>query len=124
MRNLIVSKADTSSCFGWVQNHPNGESVVGEIRCNKRVGPILQDWIELGPYTEISEVSSVETRIYEDTKIKLHFAYFKTLEGERVTCFRDLPHRCEEFGGGGDEEKDPFVKVIVHQQEGGKGGEL
>jgi acylphosphatase len=109
-RAAIVAKADELNCFGWTQNVPggaeNGENaVVGEARCSKARGPLLQQWLEQGPYPEQASVGDVAIKVYEDTKIKLHFSHFKILQDERVTCFREEPHVCDEFkarGGAGE----------------------
>ena len=54
----------------------------------------------------------MKTRVYEDTKIKLHFSHFKVLDGKRETCFREEPHCCKDLCEG--KEADPFVKVFEH----------
>ncbi|GMH68237.1 hypothetical protein TrLO_g10146 [Triparma laevis f. longispina] len=84
----LLELATSNSCFGWSQTTPT--SVVGEFRCPKTPGLALQIQVEsLG----------AQIKVYEDTKIKLHFSRFKELSEERVTCFKDEPHKC---GGGGD----------------------
>ena len=32
--------------------------------------------------------------VYADTKIRLHFTYFKVLDPDRNTCFLQAPHKC------------------------------
>ncbi|GMI21249.1 hypothetical protein TeGR_g11822, partial [Tetraparma gracilis] len=117
MRAAIQAKADALSCFGWAQNVPGGgpgggDAVVGEARCGKRAGAEMRDFVEKGLYPAGSQVDGAEIRVYDDTKIKLHFSHFKILDDGRVTCFRDQPHMCkaeegagagEGGGGGGDE---------------------
>ena len=120
----ITAKADEYSCFGWVQPQPTTTSIVGELRCNKRVGPIILNWIEKALWVEEDKVAHVtvervSTKVYEDTKIKLHFSHFKTLDAERVTCFRDPPHCCEGckdsyVEGGADGEGNVFVRHTHH----------
>lgn len=44
------------------------------------------------------------SKIYEDTKIRLHFSTFKVLEDNRDTCFVDPPHQCLEFVKNPQEE--------------------
>ena len=110
-RDHIVRLADSSSCFGWVQNVISStgvQSVAGEVRCNKFAGPALQQALEKGPHPPLAVVKGVQVRVYEDTKIKLHFSHFKKLDDKRITCFRDEPHCCEDIcgpkameGGGG-----------------------
>ena len=111
-RDHIIRLADKSSCFGWVQNFQSSsssvQSVVGEVRCNKVVGPLLQSSLEKGPYPPEAKVEDVQVRVYEDTKIKLHFSHFKKLDDARVTCFRDEPHCCEDICGQDTERaKEP-----------------
>mmetsp|Transcript_11913 Transcript_11913/g.15585 ORF Transcript_11913/g.15585 Transcript_11913/m.15585 type:complete len:160 (+) Transcript_11913:102-581(+) len=93
-RDATKEAAENLGCFGWVQNTDLG-TVVGEARCSKKMGPELQAWLKKGP--QEAEVTDVHFKDYEDTKIKLHFSHFKILEDERKTCFRDMPHQCEEY---------------------------
>jgi len=100
-RKSITKKADQYNCFGWTQNQVDEldqsiQKVVGEVRCNKKTGPIVEEFIKTN-FPEGAEVTSVETKVYDDTKIKLHFSHFKTLVSERETCFRDEPHMCLDF---------------------------
>jgi hypothetical protein len=46
-----------------------------------------------------NETSIEETIIkeYRDSKIKLHFSHFKILVEDRITCFRNQPHQCEDL---------------------------
>ena len=102
----LVDQADDLACFGWVQSTAVG-TVVGEGRCNKRAGPILREWLERGAHPAGVSVSGVDFKLYEDTKIKLHFSHFKVLEPSRLTCFQAPPHQCPPehmippSGGGG-----------------------
>lgn len=89
----IVDKADDYACFGWVQHAAAGR-VVGEVRCNKRLGPEFRKWLEHGPWPRGADVSRADFHVYEDTKIKLHFSHFKVLPDQRLTCFRTSPHAC------------------------------
>ena len=84
----IQAKADELGCFGWVQ--PKGGMFVGEVRCNKAKGPVMQQWLQ-----ESSGADIANFKVYEDTKIRLHFSHFKILEEGRDTCFLDPPHQCE-----------------------------
>ena len=87
----IREKADEYSCFGWAQQ-PIDRSIVivGEVRCNKHRGKQMGSWMRrLGTNVTLME--------YPDTKIKLHFSYFKLVDKRRITCFRDQPHQCPEF---------------------------
>ena len=91
-RKSTQEKADELACFGWVQNTASN-TVVGEARCGKRAGPRLQKWLEQGPSS--ATVTRAHVKVYEDTKIKLHFSDFAILDDERKTCFRDQgPHSC------------------------------
>jgi acylphosphatase len=87
-------EADRLGCFGWIQKTKAG-SLVGEARCNKVQGPKYQEWLEKGSHG--ASISSFETKVYHDTKIRLHFSKFRILEESRDTCFLDLPHQCPEF---------------------------
>ncbi|CAM9621729.1 unnamed protein product [Chrysoparadoxa australica] len=89
-----VAAAEEIGCFGWVQNSARG-TIVGEARCSKQNGPKFVDFLNAGPPGAVIE--TVETKIYEDTKIKLHFSHFKALEDTRKTCFKDAPHQCPDF---------------------------
>jgi hypothetical protein len=108
MRKHVVALADKYSCFGWVQNvkGDSGDEVVGEVRCAKKYGPLVQEALESGPYPPKASVSGTEIKVYQDTKIKLHFSHFKILNDERKTCFRDQPHQCKEFKEGGESGAD------------------
>jgi hypothetical protein len=87
-------EADLLGCFGWIQKSSRN-TLVGEARCNKIQGPKFQEWLSHGPNGV--GVSNFETKIYSDTKIRLHFSAFKVLEDSRDTCFLDQPHQCPEF---------------------------
>lgn len=87
----IQDSADDLGCFGWVQESARG-CLVGEARCSKSNGPKFESWLKSG-YTAAS-IDNVEIKIYEDTKIRLHYAYFKILDKSRNTCFLDRPHMC------------------------------
>jgi len=91
--------ADDLKCFGWVQTltQPTNQktaslTLVGEARCMKENGRKFQQWLE----TEVNTTPSakLDLRVYEDTKIRLHFTYFKVLDPRRDTCFVDFPHKC------------------------------
>lgn len=88
----IQQKADDLGCFGWVQESNRG-NLVGEARCSKNNGPKLEKWLKAGH--PAASVDGMEVKVYEDTKIRLHYAYFKILDKSRDTCFLDLPHMCE-----------------------------
>mmetsp|Transcript_28345 Transcript_28345/g.28640 ORF Transcript_28345/g.28640 Transcript_28345/m.28640 type:complete len:156 (-) Transcript_28345:34-501(-) len=90
----VQKEADRIGCFGWIQFSKVG-TFVGEARCSKDQGPKFQTWLEKGMPN--SNISRMEVHIYEDTKIRLHFAYFKILDENRDTCFLDPPHQCPEF---------------------------
>ena len=90
-RKAAQLKADELGCFGWIQNTKK-KTVVGELRCSKRAGPLFLKWLEDGP--ELASVDKVDSKIYEDTKIKLHFSYFRILDNQRKTCFTTSPHSC------------------------------
>ena len=64
---------------------------VGEVRCMKKAGGKFKEWLET--YDD----SSKQIMVYADTKIRLHFTYFKVLDEERSTCFLDAPHRCDDL---------------------------
>jgi hypothetical protein len=114
--------ADLLLCFGWTQKTYTGK-IVGEVRCREKVGIHFQNLIlnelestilsnsdsrhkEEGSRTQGENVemkpiqvsSKLESSIYvyEDTKIKLHFSHFKILDMDRITCFRDEPHKCND----------------------------
>ena len=89
LEEAIIKKADEMGCFGWIQRSDKG-TYVGEVRCAKTRGPIFQEW--LNNYNNI--VSAMHTKIYEDTKIRLHFSSFTILPEDRDTCFLDHPHKC------------------------------
>ena len=83
--------ADEKKCFGWIQ-HYHKRSFVGEARCSKDSGKAFQKWFE--SQAEASS-AALDVRVYEDTKIRLHFTSFKTLDEIRDTCFLDTPHKCQ-----------------------------
>eukprot|EP01031_Cornospumella_fuschlensis_P036925 gene36925-44797_t len=88
----IQMEADNYACFGWTQLSEKG-TVVGEARCSKARGKVLEDKI-----AKISnKIKDAKILVYPDTKIRLHFSYFKILEPERDTCFIDAPHQCSEY---------------------------
>ena len=91
MIEALSSKASDSKCFGWAQKVSAKESVVGEVRCMKRSGMKFKEWLEA--YDD----SGKQILVYADTKIRLHFTYFKVLDEERNTCFLEAPHRCEDL---------------------------
>ena len=86
----LVAKANSLKCFGWTQRIITKESVVGEVRCMKKAGSKMKTWLE--NYDE----SMKEILVYADTKIRLHFTYFKVLDPNRNTCFLQAPHKCED----------------------------
>jgi len=90
--------ADDLKCFGWVQTLPQGQqsessalTLVGEARCTKEHGHTFQQWLET---QGDASGAKLNLRVYEDTKIRLHFTYFKVLDAARDTCFLDAPHKC------------------------------
>jgi len=100
-RKSIQEKADLYNCFGWAQNQVDSlnasiQKVVGEVRCNKKSGPMVEEFIKK-EFPAGAVVTDVQTKVYEDTKIKLHFSHFKILVDDRETCFRDEPHQCLDF---------------------------
>jgi len=117
LKEKIQQKADELFCFGWVQDSKT--DIVGEARCYKELGHKLKLYLVQGLKSEIAASSNAnasltnsahtpiatlsplirETDIlsYADTKIKLHFSHFKILDEERITCFRDHPHQCEDL---------------------------
>lgn len=102
----IQQKADELACFGWVQES-GADTLVGEARCSKSNGPKFESWLKSG-YSEAA-VDTVEVKVYDDTKIRLHFAYFKILDKSRDTCFLDRPHMCsavneKEFAASSSDE--------------------
>ena len=90
LRSNTAAKADEYFCFGWVQDSSIRNSIVGEARCTKKNGYKMKLW--LSSFTNESIIKD-----YEDTKIKLHFSHFKILHRDRITCFRDEPHKCEDL---------------------------
>ena len=66
---------------------------VGEVRCNKEVGPVFQKWLTEEALPGVAS----KIKVYEDTKIRLHFSTFRVLPESRDTCFLDNPHQCPEF---------------------------
>ena len=91
MIEALSSKASESKCFGWAQKVPEKETVVGEIRCLKRTGIKFKEWLEA--YDD----NFKQILVYGDTKIRLHFTYFKVLEESRNTCFLEPPHSCDDL---------------------------
>ncbi len=87
---MYVAKADELFCFGWVQDSSIRKSIVGEVRCTKRMGYEMKKWLSFNTNETIM-------KDYDDTKIKLHFSHFKILHEDRETCFRDEPHQCEDL---------------------------
>ena len=86
----VQEYADDVGCFGWIQV-TGDHRYVGEVRCNKVEGPIFLKWL-----TEQCREGALHTKIYEDTKIRLHFSHFKILDTSRETCFLDPPHQCQD----------------------------
>jgi hypothetical protein len=103
MEEAIQKKADELGCFGWVQRSFR-DSLVGEARCSKARGPIFQSWLEAGAGRDGSKMEA-DFKVYEDTKIRLHFAYFKIVEDDRDTCFLDAPHKCPDAPSFGETDR-------------------
>lgn len=101
MEEAIQKKADELGCFGWVQRSFR-DSLVGEARCSKTRGPSFQSWLQGGAGKEAGGIEA-EFKVYEDTKIRLHFSYFKIVEDDRDTCFLDAPHKCPDLAPSFDE---------------------
>eukprot|EP01041_Mallomonas_annulata_P004073 gene4073-8103_t len=101
----VQKQADVMGCFGWVQRSNKG-TFVGEARCTKAQGPKFQSWLAQGP--QGSNIANIEVHVYDDTKIRLHFAYFKILDETRDTCFLDPPHQCSEISTPGPENNQAF----------------
>lgn len=89
--NAVVYQADQFGCFGWIQHTETG-NFVGEGRCNKVKGPMFQEWL-----SKHEIVKDIAVKVYEDTKIRLHFSHFKILDPTRDTCFIDVPHQCSDL---------------------------
>lgn len=87
----VVQQADYHGCFGWIQQTEAG-NFVGEGRCNKVKGPMFQEWL-----SKHELVKDAAIKVYEDTKIRLHFSHFKMLDAARDTCFIDAPHQCSDL---------------------------
>ncbi|GMH85867.1 hypothetical protein TrVE_jg3970 [Triparma verrucosa] len=96
LHSTLLALAQSSSCFGWSQT--SSSSTVGEYRCPKSVGLTVQKTLE--------DEHDAVIKVYEDTKIKLHFSRFKELDEKRITCFKDEPHKCRGAEKGGREEKE------------------
>lgn len=88
----IQSKADELGCFGWVQENTARKSLVGEVRCSKTRGPMMQDYLD-----KVGPSGTGQFLVYPDTKIRLHFSHFKIVEPSRDTCFLDMPHKCPDL---------------------------
>lgn len=88
----VRNYAEKKACFGWIQKTPENKRV-GEVRCNKDVGPQFQTWLKSQPENE----GNISFKVYEDTKIRLHFSKFMILPSSRETCFLDKPHQCSDF---------------------------
>lgn len=84
--NEAIQLASKFKCFGWIQKQANDSKVVGEYRCSKNRGLQLHE--------SLRKDYSTTTKIYKDTKIRLHFTEFKYLDESRDTCFLDTPHKC------------------------------
>ena len=63
------------------------------MRCSKDMGPQFQSWLKL----EAENEGNISFKLYEDTKIRLHFSKFAILPSMRDTCFLDKPHQCPEY---------------------------
>jgi hypothetical protein len=91
----VQKHADDLGCFGWIQNTPD-KNKVGEIRCSKAQGPKFASW--LTSEAQVSPIVTANIKVYEDTKIRLHFSHFKVLDdGRDNTCFAEPPHQCPEY---------------------------
>jgi hypothetical protein len=88
----IQSKADDLGCFGWVQENTARQSLVGEVRCSKAKGPMMQEYLD-----KVGPTGTGQFLVYPDTKIRLHFSHFKIVEQSRDTCFLDMPHKCPDL---------------------------
>ena len=97
-------RADDLGCFGWIQKSKKG-TLVGEARCSKANGPKFQSWFSEGGPTN-SQVTAVNFHVYEDTKIRLHYSYFKIVDESKDTCFLDPPHQCDEFSKKDDQQSN------------------
>ena len=107
--DAIKEYADQHKCFGWVKE-THTRQYVGEVRCTKAAGMAFQGWMERWETDSAAGTTATETktetsaaavrapqlelRVYEDSKIRLHFTHFKLLDPQRDTCFIDAPHRC------------------------------
>ena len=93
--DAMKAMADAKGCFGWVQAPlRKPQTVVGELRCTKLKGKDVQNWLETQSQ---GDGNKFNVHVYEDTKIRLHFTYFKQLDEERDTCFTEAPHRCTDM---------------------------
>ena len=98
--NVVEKKANEMGCFGWIQQSPRG-TLVGEMRCNINRGPLMETFLKEGH--EAAKVTDVDTKVYKDTKIRLHFSSFKVLPDDRETCFLEPPHQCEDVAARSSE---------------------
>ena len=87
----IVNEGDKYGCFGWIQ-YKIENTWVGEARCNKKNGPKFEQYL-----IHIPNTINVVTKVYEDTKIRLHPSHFKIYDSSKDTCFVDPPHQCNEL---------------------------
>lgn len=87
-KDEIRDYADKLGCFGWIQDSSINNNLVGEARCVKRHGKDFENWLR------IKYDNKLHVKLYEDTKIRLHFTSFKILDSSRDTCFLDKPHQC------------------------------
>ena len=94
VKEKIQQKADELFCFGWVQDFQT--DIVGEARCHKKLGHEMKLYLVEDLKDEIS-IQETIVKDYTDSKIKLHFSHFKILHTDRITCFRDQPHQCEDL---------------------------
>jgi hypothetical protein len=113
----VVQQADQFGCFGWIQQTEVG-NFVGEVRCNKIKGPMFQEWLNKHDIVKDSSF-----KVYEDTKIRLHFSHFKVLESSRDTCFIDTPHQCSDLTVDQPVEDRGGASASV-QKRAGSGNEL
>jgi hypothetical protein len=105
--DAVQKQADLMGCFGWIQHSKKG-TFVGEARCSKTQGPKFMEWLEKG--LSDKNVENIQVHVYDDTKIRLHFAYFKIVEENRDTCFIDPPHKCDDINIKDSDDNNQHMK--------------